>query len=267
MRPGDGVSKKNFKIFQFLQGCCKGRCAILGSSKGENPKQITITKEINTMKRNQIFTRTLATGLAATMMISMTVTGFAAETNEGRMYNGFEIKDISYICDGGQNIEFKYSDGLFLDNQFEYNPHLATASDAMAEASTTHVENGDWSHGSATIEEVLTKCGFENIEASSTYSVQPTADSIAYIFGSKYIETEDGERTIISVTVRSANYDSEWASNVTLDTKGEATGFEKSADTVYEALRDYMGDHSRICYNANHGKRRRGGKPYRKENS
>lgn len=87
---------------------------------------------------------------------------------------------------------------------------------------------------------MLGTCGFENIYASDSYKVAPTPYSIACAFGSKKVQTADGERTVISITVRSASYGTEWCSNVTLGTSGEANVFSESANKVLGYLDDYF---------------------------
>ena len=92
---------------------------------------------------------------------------------------------------------------------------MATVSDILSEASTTWVREGNnRSKAAQRLTETLYHLGFENIEESPTYFEKPSADSVAYVFAHKKTDTKDGEKEVISVTIRSASYDSEWASNV-----------------------------------------------------
>lgn len=228
---------------------------------------MTNTKNTIRKKTAGKFKRTIASVLAAVMMMT-TAASFSAfadtqavttmntttAMSQAALYNGSPIIDDSYVCDNGITIPFKYSDGFFAADPTQFDNHLATMSDAMAEASTTYVNNGDWSDGAKTIKEVLGKCGFENVEESSSYKVKPTEDSIACAFGSKTIKTDNGNRTLISVTVRSASYVMEWCSNVTLGTSGEAKGFADSADKVVGYFNDYLAKHPELKDDLDSGK-------------
>ena len=67
--------------------------------------------------------------------------------------------------------------------------------------------------------------------------VRPQTDSIGVTMGSKTIS---GDRTLVVIGIRGANYEQEWASNVTLGLTGEAQGFSKSAEMVYDDLQRYV---------------------------
>jgi len=103
----------------------------------------------------------------------------AVKHGVGIKKKGGTVTISSKQTDNGITIPFKYSDGFFAADPTQFDNHLATMSDAMAEASTTYVNNGDWSDGAKAIKEVLGKCGFENVEESSSYKVKPTEDSVA----------------------------------------------------------------------------------------
>jgi len=166
----------------------------------------------------------------------------AAVTNiKADQYNGHDIISNVYQRDGF-TIDFKYSDGFFETDPKEYNPHIATMSCNLANASTT-VENGtDFSQGPKTIKDLLTLMGFEDLYASPAYTQEPTPDTVACAIGSKNVKTGQGTKKVVSITVRSANYEKEWASNVTIGTKGEAEGFAKAADEVTKEVNQYLED-------------------------
>ena len=81
---------------------------------------------------------------------------------------------------------------------------------------------------------------------------KPGTDTIGVSIGSKVLQQYDGstgklkdtDSTLIVVTIRGANYEKEWASNVTLgngaDTDGEAQGFSEAADQTIEAVDYYI---------------------------
>lgn len=178
-----------------------------------------------------------------------------------KTYNGCSVIEGSFKNDNNFDVVFKYSDGFFKNDPYVYDNHLATVSVAFAEASTTYVDNkstvlnpdgtvNKYANGSQRIEYVLDTCGFKDIEVSDSYKVKPTTDSIACAFGAK---TAD-EGTILSITVRSASYEAEWASNVTLGTKGEAEGFSESAKTVRTYLNEYIENHDDVKKDIDNGK-------------
>lgn len=162
---------------------------------------------------------------------------------------GHDILDGTYDIDGF-TVDFKYSDGFFENEPALYQHHMASASMALAHSSCTVINHitqqdgstvQDYSEGPSRLIGVMEQMGFENITASDSYFVKPTGDSIACVIGSKEIETVNGKKKIVQITVRSANYEKEWVSNVTLGREGEAEGFANAADTVFGTyLADYI---------------------------
>jgi len=116
-------------------------------------------------------------------------------------------------------------------------------------------DNSDYTDKDKNIKAFLTTCGFTNIEPSATMRIRPTNDSIAYTIASKPITVWDEASgtnkrfTLVAVGVRGAGYGQEWASNVTIGTAGNGAnvvrhrGFDESAQTVCEAVRDYLSAH------------------------
>lgn len=195
---------------------------------------------------------TTAASIAASSMIGANAVDLnavaAMNTNTAVMsikedqYNGHDIMSGVYQRDGF-NIDFRYSDGFFETDPKQYDPHIATMSCNLANASTT-VENGsDFSQGPKTIKDLLTLMGFEDLYASPAYTQEPTPDSVACAIGSKDVETEQGTKKVISITVRSANYEKEWASNVSIGKEGEAEGFAAAANEVTAEVNQYLEDH------------------------
>jgi len=225
---------------------------------------------MNNTKKNRI--RRTVTGMVAAVMMMTTVstavasadntvnavTGMstsAAMNSSGRyLYHGKEIIEGSYKVDGSGSYSFKYSDGLFSTDPKEYNTHMATMSCAMAHASCTNVVNGDYSKGAEDIESILTQIGFKDIFVNEDYKKKPTVDSVGCAIATKEVNLENGVKRVISVTIRSANYEAEWTSNVTLGKTGEAKGFADSADKVFDLLADYTKDHPEIAADIEAGK-------------
>ena len=163
--------------------------------------------------------------------------------------------------------DFYYSDGYFLNgNDFDggdptdYNSHLATMSMTMAMASfgsNLGIDGKldqqekyclDYTYKSANIEKLLTDIGItaDDIFISDTYSVKPGVDTVGVAIGHKHIsqrsdsDDESVDYTLIPIVVRSAGYESEWASNVTLGSSGEAKGFASAANQVYTQVQKYI---------------------------
>ncbi len=163
--------------------------------------------------------------------------------------------------------DFYYSDGYFMNgSDFDggdpnnYNSHLATMSMTMAMASfgsdlgddgeLNHQEEYelDYTYKSANIEKLLTDIGIvpDDIFISDTYSVKPGVDTIGVAIGHKHIyqksesDDESAIYTLIPIVIRSGSYESEWASNVTLGSSGEAKGFASAANQVFTKVREYI---------------------------
>lgn len=159
-------------------------------------------------------------------------------------YQGHDIIEGKYNKDN-HDYDFKYSDGFFETAPKQYDTHMATASMAMAHASVTVINGDDYSHGADRITSVLEQEGFGDIFTTESYTEKPGTDTVACAIAKKTVQTADGEKQVVSVTVRSANYEQEWASNVTLgydslEPDAEAKGFAMSADKVMEHIKDYL---------------------------
>ena len=151
-------------------------------------------------------------------------------------YNAHEVIDSTFM-DGNT---FKYSDGYFEEDPKQYDPHMATTSADMAYASQTFIHGNDYSHGAIYIEDLLSIMGYRDMAVNSGYVNEPTDDSIGCIVAAKDVDTQNGIKKVISVTIRSANYGAEWVSNVTIGKSGEAEGFSGAADQVMKFLNDYI---------------------------
>ena len=70
---------------------------------------------------------------------------------------------------------------------------------------------------------------------------KPGTDTIGYAIASKPIANSDGtSATLIAVAVRGGGYKEEWASNFTVGTASEHSGFARGANTVSQAVRTYI---------------------------
>ena len=156
-------------------------------------------------------------------------------------YIGHDKINVHY-----KDIDFYYSDGVFEGNPNIYDHQLATISMNLANASDNYVSNGDYSNGAKTIKSVYEQIGLRDEYVSYYYEHKPETDSIGYIIGSKdvHLNYKDKDVKLISITVRSAGYELEWASNVKLGKEGEAKGFHEAAQTVTDQVYCYLKDHN-----------------------
>jgi len=161
-------------------------------------------------------------------------------TEDKNSYMGCNIIDGTYTADGNV-IPFKYTDGFFKATPEKYQPHMATTSMNLTHVSTTVESNGDYSHGPDKVIEMVKKMGYTDVIANDAYRKKPTEDSIGFVVARKHI-SETG-RDVVSITIRSAGYEKEWASNVTLGEIREAKGFGGAADEVVKyVMEKYLSD-------------------------
>ena len=198
------------------------------------------------MKKNGI--KITVAGLAAVMSLSALSSVYASAAVVGQKegateFLGHEITTEAYYINGCK-VDCKYSDGFFENEPAFYQHHMATASNSLAQASCTVIDSTGFKNGPSRLIELMKDIGFENVTASDSYYQEPTTDSIACAFGTRNITTVcRGERKVISIVIRSANYEKEWASNVTLGSTGEAAGFANAADQVVDTyLKKYIED-------------------------
>lgn len=139
-------------------------------------------------------------------------------------------------------IDYLYSDHFFEIPVDQYDKHNATMSMNLVRAATTYINNGDYSDGARNIKQMYKEIGFENELINDGYLAKPTKDSIGFIIAEKdiHLNLTNKDVTAIMVTVRSANYEAEWASNVRLGDKGEALGFATAADEVTRYVNAYV---------------------------
>ena len=149
---------------------------------------------------------------------------------------------------------FYYSDGFFAEDNYVYNTHLATTSLNMAMSAFYANEGGSGPSGnygikSQNIGQFLMDIGCEkqNIYMNGFNKTRPQTDSIGVTIGQKKLKTADGKETnriLVPIAIRGANYEKEWASNVTLGSQrengGEAKGFSTAAQIVKSEVDQYI---------------------------
>ena len=196
---------------------------------------------------------TLMLGVVTGVVAIATTNTYAMTSNEEannvvvdstKEVKGYDVIKGQYTNDDGKTFPMYYSDGFFTSNAGVYQQHMATLAAELANASTTYKNGDDYSKGSLHIENALDSIGFKNRYASDTYFKKPTTDSIACVIADKKINRKPGTgmkyEYVVDITVRSAGYGAEWASNVQLGTEGEAKGFADAADqVVYRYFEEY----------------------------
>lgn len=162
---------------------------------------------------------------------------------------------------------FYFSDGLFYGNPYTYNTHLATLSwawaysagylnqhkDAASHESTGSKDPSTYYNKHAAARQFLADigCSDQDIYVNDSMVSQPGTDTIGVAIGSKKLQhyvngkLEDTGDILIPVAVRGMGYETEWASNVTLDTAtdvpgGEARGFADAANQVVKEIEYYL---------------------------
>ena len=161
-----------------------------------------------------------------------------------RMFYGFAAQE---------NIAMLYySDGLFYGDPYAYNDHLGNASWALAFSAGyldkdekpyafSNVSYNKHAAGRQFLADI--GCPDDRIYVNDDNMKAPTSNTIGVIIGSKELTYADGTKTgdiLIPVAVRGIGYESEWVSNVTLGTSGEAYGFSSSASKVMESINYYL---------------------------
>lgn len=165
---------------------------------------------------------------------------------------GYDVYDGGYTSEG-RSYGIKYSDGFFKYNPACYQPHMATLALGLSHASSTYIDNGNYSNGAKTVKEALTSIGFNNIYVSDSYNQKPKEDSVACAIAQKKLTIDSKQKMVVSITVRSANYESEWANNVTLGSEGEAKGFSESASKVVDYFKQYLQKNDELKSNLEKG--------------
>lgn len=140
---------------------------------------------------------------------------------------------------------FYYSDGYFKDNAQTYNSHLATASACLTMAAMYSLIGGvgsssaEYRDKSNNIRQMMSDigCKDEDIYVNDNNVKRPTDKTIGVCISSK--DLPDDEKLVI-IGVRGANYEAEWASNVSIGSSDEANGFRDAANTVFSELQGYL---------------------------
>ena len=138
-----------------------------------------------------------------------------------------------------------YNDGYFKRSSYKYNPSLATMSLAFAMSAFGNDSEPDYKNKSVNAQKLLKDVvgvSIDQIEVNDWFKVKPTTDSIGVVAGNKKIKNGNDEYTLIALAVRGGGYEREWASNFTIGTSGQHSGFDEAKDNVLNFLASYIED-------------------------
>ncbi|MDD3486707.1 MAG: hypothetical protein PHI26_08750, partial [Atopobiaceae bacterium] len=194
-----------------------------------------------------------------------TITVSPAISQTGKDYNGSPlVKGTFSFPSNSDSVTdlssvFYYSDGLFAADAKTYDVHLATMSmDLAMSAFGTNAGNdtGDYSNRFTHVRQLLADIGCDDAKTyiSDTYTTKPTTDTIGVAISQKQISVNGGDYTLVPIAIRGANYESEWASNVTVGTSGEEAGFASAADQVTDQVEAYIKGDPALLERARSGK-------------
>lgn len=140
--------------------------------------------------------------------------------------------------------DFTYSDDYFIGSSTVYNHDLALMSLklAMSAFNRANVSYRKENVGK-NVYDLLEKLEFDDINIDS-YEGKPTRAAVGYAIGHKKILVNDKEYTLIALALRGANYEVEWADNLSVLSTTEHQGFKTRANEVKEALLSYIKEHA-----------------------
>ena len=158
----------------------------------------------------------------------------------------FQMTSLFFSGSESRSI-FYYTDDYFKNNASVYNEHLSTMSISLAFSGVaSHLEEYVDKHSN--IKDVLSKIGFENITPNYDFLHKPEKTTMGSIYANKHMYLKDDSGTVheyntIVIAMRSAGYESEWASNLEMGQSGDHAGFSHSRDIVYDDFVTFYNEH------------------------
>ena len=142
-----------------------------------------------------------------------------------------------------------YSDGYFEDAPETYNPSLSAMSLTLAMAcfntKRTNFDlampQGEYSNLFRNVKVLISDIGIsdKDIYVNDSFEIRPTEYTIGMAMGAKEIELDGEDFILVPIAIRGGDYETEWASNVTLGASGEAEGFSSASYKVLEQVEEY----------------------------
>ena len=199
-----------------------------------------------------LFKRAAALLLAVIMLCSIGVVGAFALTgtsadSDSTCYKGaFYYRPAAgeYEDDSDNEDYYVYSDDYFKKSGKIYDPHLCTMSYTVAISSSSSTREPFTDEGYArknrNVKAILEDIGFSDIVVNDDYTVKPTKDSAGVCCAHKKIVQDGREYTLLAIVPRSAGYEAEWGDNFVIGAKGNAEGFDRSAEQYLAFAKDYI---------------------------
>lgn len=131
-----------------------------------------------------------------------------------------------------------FDEALFASNG-SFSKPLAFLSFGLALTSFSKGQEGSTSFPQAAFD-YLKPCGFKKIEATADYFRLPTIDTLGAVFGYQKIKIGKKKVKMIAIGIRGGNYGAEWASNVTIGSKGPHEGIAKAGEKLFEDFLCYL---------------------------
>ena len=144
---------------------------------------------------------------------------------------------ISFLSSGHEHDTY-FDDNYFLLDSHYYHQEIALVSLANAMASIHTSE--DYAHKADYLIDIWKQEGFQNIFINDEFLNKPTKDSIGFGIASKKIR----DFNLVTITIRSGEYESEWASNFNVGPMGNSHGFDYSSVKVLTGLDSYIADYN-----------------------
>ena len=148
-----------------------------------------------------------------------------------------------FIYDSGYTAQCYYRDSYFEDGSFNYNNSLATMSMCFTMSAFANENEPDYAKKSSNAVNMLKKIigvKEDQIEVNEGYKAKPTTDSIGAVVGNKKIRANGKDYTLIALAIRGGGYEQEWASNFTIGSDGDHSGFSTAKANVLEFLKGYI---------------------------
>ena len=151
-----------------------------------------------------------------------------------------EVPVMSYFgsSDGYEILNAVYSDDVFLKDSNVYNHFLGRMSIGLALSSYT-LELTDKKYVSNDLFGFLVRCGFDDFSTEQYYQ-ETSQYTVASLIGSKKIEKDGEEFTLIGIGIRSGKYYNEWMSNFEVEDGNLHQGFNYAASLVVERVLSYI---------------------------
>jgi uncharacterized repeat protein (TIGR02543 family) len=158
-----------------------------------------------------------------------------------------KAKAGTFIYASGSDRDYQgtyyYDDNYFTKDSTTYNKSLASMSLCLAISAFGSNNGGDVDYTNKFQNAKNLLCdelGFEKFERNDWFTKKPTSESIGVVAAQKKIKDEDDTYTLIAVAVRGGGYESEWASNFTIGTSGQASGFANAKGQVIDFIKNYI---------------------------